>query len=73
MECELQRCPFCGGVAKVVHSAAVYVTCTGCGCRTRQMNRRVRVESQEAEERRVEELAIKAWNRRTSHNDEQQS
>lgn len=69
MSNELKPCPFCGGEAKVVHSSAVYVTCTECGCRTRQMNRRVRVESQKDEERRVEELAVKAWNRRA--NDEQ--
>lgn len=61
------------GAVALFMALAVYVTCTECGCRTRQMNRRVRVESQEAEERRVEDLTVKAWNRRTSHNDEQQS
>lgn len=60
----LLHCPFCGGQAKVVHSSAVYVTCTSCGCRSRQMNRRVRVESEEEEENRVEALAVAAWNRR---------
>lgn len=36
----IPNCPFCKGTARLVDSAAIYVTCTDCGARSRQITPR---------------------------------
>ena len=37
----LDNCPFCGGKAKLINETAIYVACTECGARSRQITKRV--------------------------------
>lgn len=62
---ELKQCPFCGGEARIVDGASVYVTCDKCGGKARQVTfRRVIPFTERRRVRRMCDPAerTKEWN-----------